>query len=485
MRTFILILCSFWLALPGGTAQVLPDSLSLDQFLELATERSLGKYQAETNLELAQLNFRLFQADLRPQLTADANFPNYQRTVREITQPDGGVLFQPVRNNNSALGLSLTQQIPQTGGTLFVRSNLQRFDNFETNDRFYNGNAVRVGLRQPIFGFNALRWDRQIEPVRLAEARKQYFADQAAIRSEATRLFFNLVYARTEVDIATANRQSNQELYDIARERHALGKISDSDLLQLRVNLLSAQRSERNAQQNLRNRSADLISYLGLTPGTTIVQPNLPEPAQPISIDTERAIERAFTNRAEPESYRRQLLQAERDVEQAKGEGGFQADLTASFGLTRSAQDLNTIYQDPQQEQLLQVQLSVPILDWGQQRSRVKLQEAQRDLVQQRVRQNELLFRTDVQQTVQQFLNLQQEVQLAQELQQLAQERFDIARESYRLGAINVTDLIFSQQEKDRARRTYVFALGDYWEAYYGLQELTLYDFVANEPLTN
>jgi len=464
---------------------VLPDSLSLNQFLALATQRSLGKYQAETDLELAQLNFRLFQANLRPQLTASANFPNYQRTVREITQPDGGVLFQPVRNNNSALQMSMTQQIPQTGGTLFVRSNLQRFDNFETNDRFYNGVPVRVGLIQPIFGFNGLKWDQKIEPVRLVEARKQFFADQASIRSEATQLFFNLVNARTEVDIAAANRQSNQELYNIARERHALGKISDSDLMQLRVNLLSAQRSERNAQQNLRDRSADLISYLGLTPGTDIIQPRLPDPADPVTIDTERALERAFTHRAEPERYRRQMLQAERDVDQAKGEGGFQADLTASFGLTRSGQDVNTIYQDPQQEQLVQIQLSVPILDWGQQRSRVKVQEVRRELVQQQVRQDELAFRTDVQQTVQQFLNLQQEVQLARELQQLAQERFEIARESYRLGAINVTDLIFSQQEKDLSRRTYVFALGDYWQAYYRLQELTLYDFVNDEPLAN
>lgn len=485
MRTLLLILISYWFWLAKGTAQVLPDSLGLEAFLELATQRALSTYRADADLELAQLNFRLFQANLRPQLRANANFPNYQRTVREIIQPDGGVRFQAVRNNNSILGMTLTQQIPQTGGTLFVRSNLQRFDDFETNDRFYNGIPVRIGLIQPIFGFNPLKWDQQIEPVRLAEARKQFFADRAAIRTQATRLFFALVFARTEVDIAVANQQSNQELYHIARERHALGKISDSDLIQLRVNLLSAQRSARNARQNLRDRSADLVTYLGLTNDNTIVQPILPDAVDSLAIDAQQALDLAFAQRAEPDNFQRRLLQAERDVDQAKGEGGFQADLSASFGLTRSAEDIQTVYQDPQQEQLLQVQLRVPILDWGQQQSRVKFQEVRRDLVREQVRQDRLNFQTDVRQTVQQFLNLQQEVRLARELQQLARKRFEIARESYRLGAINVTDLIFSQQEKDLAQRTYVLALGDYWQAYYRLQELTLYDFFSDQPLTN
>ncbi len=465
--------------------QVLPDTLDLEEFIELATERSLDKYQSDADLELAELDYRLFRTDLKPQLMATANFPNYQRTVREITQPNGTIRFQPVRNNNSVLGLSLTQQIPQTGGTLFVRSNLQRFDDFESDDRFYNGIPLRVGLLQPLFGFNGLKWDKEIEPIRLSEARKQYRADRAAIRSEATRLFFNLLNARTEVSIAEANRRSNQELYEIARERHELGKISDSDLIQLRVNLVSAQRSEQNARQILRDRSAEMISYLGLIPDGQILITEIPSETPNFSVNPDRALQEALANRAETERFQRQILEAERNVAQAKGEGGFQADLSASIGFTRSARDLEMIYTDPQQEQLVQIQLSVPILDWGRQRSRVDIREAQRDLTRQQVRQSELEFRTDVQQTVQQFVNLQQEVELARELQELAQQRFDIARESYRLGAINVTDLIFSQQEKDLAQRTYIFALGDYWQAYYRLQQLTLFDFENQQPITD
>ena len=458
-------------------AQVLPDSLQLEAFLQLAEARSLDRQQAETDLELAELDFRLFRASQRPQLLASANLPNYQGTVSEIVQPNGTVLFQPIRNNNSALGLRLTQAIPATGGTLFVQSNLQRFDDFEGNNSLYNGIPVRIGLAQPLFGFNEQKWAQQLAPVRLTEAQKQYRADRATIRTAATRLFFNFLYARTELDIAIANQESNQELFEIAQERHNLGKISDSDLMQLQVSLLSAQRSRRNAEQTYRDRAAQIRAFLGLSPEADLPYPKRPGTPPEVTLEPEAAIAEAFKNRPELDRYARRVLEAEQEVARAKGQGGFQADLIASVGWTRSAQDLEQIYQSPLNEQLLQVQVSVPLLDWGAQRSRVALQQARLELEQRQVQQEELDFQTDVRQTLQQVQNLQQEVQLAQSLTNLAQERFRIALESYRLGGIDITNLIISQQEKDLAMRTYIFALGDYWQAYYELQRLTLIEF--------
>ncbi len=450
------------------------DSLRLSQFIAMAEARALRGYQAQIELEQAKLRYALAKANLLPQLSATANLPNYQRTVSEIVQPDGTIRFQPVRNNNSAIGLRLTQDIPLTGGTLFLQTNLQRFDNFESADQLYNGTPFRVGLFQPIFGFNASKWQQQLAPVQLEEAQKQFLADRAAIRTEATRLFFDYLYARTELNISSANQQSNQELYEIARERHRLGKISDSDLMQLQVNLLSAQRSYQNDLQNFRDQAARLRAYLGESPGFPLGNPVSPQPPKANTLSVEDAIARAWEARPEPSRLRRQLLEAEQDVAQAKGEGGFQASLTASLGFTRSAQEVAPIYQEPLQEQLVQVQLSVPILDWGAQRSRVRLSQAALELQQRQALQQEVNLEADIRQTHQRLASLQLEVGLAQELMGLAVQRFDIAQQTYRLGGMDITNLIISQQEKDLATRTYVYALGDSWQAWYDFQELTL-----------
>ena len=90
------------------------------------------------------------------------------------------------------MGLNLSQAIPLTGGRVFVQSNLQRFDDFTNDKIFYNGTPFRVGFAQPLFGFNALKWNKKIQPILLQEAEKKYAADIESINNDAAELFFNL-----------------------------------------------------------------------------------------------------------------------------------------------------------------------------------------------------------------------------------------------------------------------------------------------------
>jgi outer membrane protein TolC len=65
-------------------------------------------------------------------------------------------------------------------------------------------------------------------------------------------------------------------------------------------------------------------------------------------------------------------------------------------------------------------------------------------------------------------------------MKQLAQERFEIIKESFVLGAISITDLTLAQREKDQTAREYIFTLSQYWQNYYELKTMTLYDFDNN-----
>jgi outer membrane protein TolC len=65
----------------------------------------------------------------------------------------------------------------------------------------------------------------------------------------------------------------------------------------------------------------------------------------------------------------------------------------------------------------------------------------------------------------------------------VAQRRFTIASNLYQIGKLSVTDLNLAQSEKDNARRTYIAALKSYWDAYYMLRRITLFDFGKNESL--
>ena len=457
--------------------------LSLDELIALARTNALSAEAAKADFEMANLNFNIFKSTLKPQLLGMANLPNFSNTFAEVVQNDGTIAFQSVANNNSRVGLQLTQNVGKTGGQVFATSNLQRFDDFNADKQFYNGSPIRVGFWQPLFGFNQIKWNKKIEPIRLAEAEKQYANNLANISVDAAQLFFNLMTANEDLKIARSNKESNETLYKIAGEKFKLGKISESALLALQLELVSAKAEEQQATQAVRLASSQVFTFLGKKYDGTLIETELPivEPTSTTNRTLSEAegnsadhyIQTAQTNRPEPITYTRLLTEAERDVAEAKGNGGFQADLTASFGLSRGADNIGDIYVDPQPQQFVELQLSVPILDWGRQKSTVGLAKTRRDFLRKSIAQQRLQFDAEIEQTVSTFNSLQSELELATEMKELAQKRFDITKNSFALGAISTTDLTLAQREKDRAVRAYVTTLSRYWQSYYLLKSLT------------
>lgn len=472
---FLLPIILFAFLLPSTVAHAQAvDSLSLDEFLRLAQTLSLRKQAAERDQQLANLDYQIFRAGLKPQLTLNANIPNYLKTFSEITQPDGTIRFEAVQNNNSALGLDLRQRIAATGGQLFLQTNLQRFDDFESDFSIYNGLPFRLGIMQPIFAYNPFKWERQLAPLRVAEAEANYQLDLEIIREEVTRLFFDLLMAGQESRIADTNFVANERLYAIAEERYELGKISRRDLLQLELEKISAQRAQINATQAVRQASAAVAVYLGQQPEEHSYLASTPEARVAVDITHDQAMTWARAKRPEWLAFQRRLLEARQASDQARREGGPELSLVGAVGRVRSGTELATIYQEALPEAFLELQISVPILDGGRRRHQRERAEMLQSFAQASIAREQLTLENDVRTSVQQFLSLQEELKLATHLRELAAERFRITTESYILGAIPLSDLTLAQREKDQAARTYSDTQRAYWLAYASLRQLTL-----------
>ena len=107
--------------------------LTLPQVVDMARNQSISARQAATTKETKYWEYRTFQSNYKPQLTLTSNFPAFNRTFQQVVQPDGTVVFQPVRNNNSSVGVSLSQNIARTGGSIYAQTQVQRFDDFDRN----------------------------------------------------------------------------------------------------------------------------------------------------------------------------------------------------------------------------------------------------------------------------------------------------------------------------------------------------------------
>jgi len=59
-----------------------------------------------------------------------------------------------------------------------------------------------------------------------------------------------------------------------------------------------------------------------------------------------------------------------------------------------------------------------------------------------------------------------------------------VALNRYVIGRIAIDNLYVAQAEKDGALAQFVQSLRGYWQAYYRLRRLTLFDFATGQPLS-
>jgi outer membrane protein TolC len=78
---------------------------------------------------------------------------------------------------------------------------------------------------------------------------------------------------------------------------------------------------------------------------------------------------------------------------------------------------------------------------------------------------------------------LQQQLVLAARSDTVAQRRFEVAKNRYLIGKIDITNLQLAQNEKDNARTVYFSTLKSYYVSYFRLRRSTLYDFRESRVL--
>lgn len=456
--------------------------LSLEQSVELARAQSTAARQASTTKETRYWEYRTFQSNFRPQLLLDSRLPAFSRSFSEVVQPDGTILFQPVRNNNSSIGLSLEQNIARTGGTVYAATQLQRFDDFSRHNTLYNGTLFAIGLEQPLFRFNTMKWGRQIEPLKYSESQQEYIESLEKIASVTSALYFDLLLAQVNQSIAETNLKNTNDILRIAGEKFDLGKISRNEILQLQLEQLKAEKALATAKRDVEIATLNLKAYIGLQNDDKL-ELEEPRPAASPVVPAEKALAEAYANRADAIAFSRRLLEAQRDVAKARAESGVNATLTANLGFSNRGSRLNDLYNTPQNQQLVTVEFTMPILDWGRAQSRRQTAEANKKLTQYTIEQDQQNFKQQIYTQVTLFEMLKDQLSLTAKADSIASEKYQIAKDRYILGNLSITDLSIAFTEKDQARRDFIGALRDYWAAFYQLRWLTLYDFVKQEKI--
>jgi len=451
--------------------------LTLQEVVQLAKDQSLRGLMARHQFRSSYWEFRTHKARFRPGLSLEATIPSLNNAMQSVTQPDGSEKFVTTSNMQTGLDLQLNQNIGLTGGRVFVTSQLQRNDNFgEEPPTTYLAYPVTIGFFQPINGYNALRWDRKIEPLKFEEAKLQYINAMEVVSQRAVGYFFDLALAQINLDIAKKNFANTDTLYQIATGRYQLGTIAENELLQMELSSLNSGAALNEATIDLALRKSRLRSFLGFNERVSL-QLILPREVPEMTLDYSKTLAEAKANNPEILSMQRQLLEAESKVAEARSRKGIRADLFAQVGLSKFADDLGGAYQDPLNQQRVEVGIQVPLLDWGLGRGQYRMAQSAQEVTRTNVTQSQIDFDENIFLQVMQFNLQDDQVVIASKADTIANLRYEVTKQRFLIGKIDVLDLNVALEEKDVARRGFVQALRNYWDYYYDLRGLTLYDW--------
>ncbi|MBN3035935.1 MAG: TolC family protein [Bacteroidales bacterium] len=457
--------------------------LDLGEAILIARQQSPDALIAKHRFRSSYWQFRSYRASYLPLLEMTGTLPELNRSISRISLADVEILSER-SYADYLLSMSLSQRIGYTGGSLFLNSGLERLDNFTDSSTLtqYVSTPVNIGYRQPVFKFNDYRWEKKLEPMKYEEAKKRYLEDVEQVSINATNHFFNLFLSQIRERIARINMANYDTLYKIALGRFELGKIAENDLLQLELQYLRANAALEEARIDVENKQFLLRSYLRIKEDIPIrLVP--PSNITAFRIDYTRAIAEARKNSSEAMSFERRLLEAEREVNRAKMDGRFDAELFAVYGLTRQAAELDQVYNDPLDEQRLSVGITIPIYDWGVAKGQIRMAQSNQELVRTSVEQEQIDFDQEIFLKVARFNMQSEQVRISAKADTVAQKGYDISKARYLIGKISITDLNIAQTEADASKRDYVNALWTYWVNYYELRKLTLFDFERNMPI--
>lgn len=480
---FIITTTAILSMLQTNSRAQIPLTLPLKSALEIAKKNSLDYKIALTTIKSSYWNYVSYKSGRLPKLSLNATLPDYYRSINLIPIPNGQVAFIGQDAAYSSAELDFAQPIWLTGGNMSVGTSLSRIDNIgQSGSTYYTSVPFSWSYRQDNLFYNSYKWQRKIESLKLMEAQRGYLENLEDISYSAVNHYFDLLLANTQLRLDRQNLENIDTLTKITQARFGIGTAQLNDVLQAKVSLLNAKRAVANSVLSKETAEESLIRYLNMTKGEKL-ELQLPDSVIFFEVNPDVALAKAQGNRKFIIEFQRKRLEAEQAVAITRSATGPSVGVMANIGVTKTGSVISQSYAELLRTQSLKIVLSIPLMNWGENRSKRKQAEADLELEKNNIAQQQLSAEQEIYYEVLKWGMQKDQIEISREASSLSQQRYEIAFQKYSLGTITFTDFNNAQLDKDRAVIDYINNLRNYWSLYFLIRRLTLFDFEKNKNI--
>ena len=461
--------------------------LSLSMVIDTLTLEAPASQIERLHFENDLLQFENYKKGFLPSVSINMSPFSFNRSIVQLQQAtDGQYNYVEDYSNSSNVGVSLSQKIPFTGGTLSANSSLNYLNEFSQNRHNFNASPFFISYSQQLFGSRkTMHTEKTIEYKRNEENIKAYCKVMATIQQKALGLFMDTFLASLEKEQSSSNRQATDSLLRMASIRFENKRITESDLKQIELQAVNNKYLEENASKNFDDALRTLITFLNLPVNYRNIV--IETPAFTLPLQLHPALVRFYIRENNPDMLNREIrrLEAERSLFSSELQNRFNANINMSYGLNQYARNIKDVYSNPSRQQSVSVGFTIPFSMWGVNRNsaRIARNSYQSNIISIEREIDE--FENDIDRIVNTYNHNVNLWVIAEYAYQLAQDQYRLTIQEYALGRSSAYTLITSQQELSYAMQKYYSAVRDAYESYYKIRELTLFDFEKESALTN
>ncbi|QZT38871.1 TolC family protein [Halosquirtibacter xylanolyticus] len=460
-------------------------TITLMESMKMAQKQSLDAFKAENMYLVSYWDYRMYHAQKLPWITSDFTPANYRRSfVKRYNQALNIDQYKQEQSLENNLNFEINQNLVATGGRFFITSGTSRLQNFgNTKSTSFNTNIIQVGFSQPLNGYNEFKWRRKVAPLQYEIAKADYILQLENIHLNVVAYYFNFLISQERYRLQKSILEDAKSSIIIGKERFKTAFITKSELVDLELDVYNAEVQLAEANKSLMKSKSIFTSYLDIDANTDWT-PVLPAIDNKTSIDKVTAIQKAFENNPEILGLKTKELTAAQQVDKRIKESRFKANIGATYGLNQQGPTFNESLKDPMDQQSILLNLSIPILDWGNRKGQKQKALKNQEVVRIEAAQKRQSFEQEVLLATIDF-NLQPKVvNNSQKAKNAAEDAYNMNYRRYIEGNVDLLQLQSSRQKRSSAQIAYIQSIYQFWSYLYKIRKQTLYDFQNSMPLS-
>ena len=433
--------------------------------------------KAHITLKNNSLAFENYKKSFLPVLSYSLNPINFNRSIKSMQNPaDGTYTYLEDYMNSSSTGVSMSQLVGPTGGSLSVNSNLNMLSEFSAKRYSFSTSPFSISYNQELFGgYKKYTYTRRIEFMKNDKTVKDYCKSVADIQHQAVMLYMGVLLSDLSQKSAAVNKSISDTLLLVNKSRYENGYITEQDWLQLKLQGVNSDFEAENLKKEYQSALRNFLLFLDLPYADYTVA--FPDFDLPVHLDYNEVMMYVDKNNPFSLNIKIQQLQAEQSMYDSKMQNRFNANVSLSYGVNQYADNFIDAYRSPASSQSVSIGFRIPVFNWGINRNKYKIAQNNYEYSVIDIEKETDNFYNTLREKVDNYNFNVELMHISSKAYELAQMRYKQVSHSYNLGQASIYELTTAQKEELSARNTYHEKLQEVWVGYFYLRSASLYDF--------